>query len=187
MLTIFLCIIYLCISVNAYCICNTTNIYPCSCRDIEGYTICKESYKTGLNYTNTLTKIIKPFLDENNYNVYTNNLKLLLPNIYCYGLPTCQINLPDYSCKNEEYYYDCEIIKEIVTGISYLSSYTIIDNDIKKIIENINSKITVIINCNALNHNKIIVSNINSVNHSNKNKINYMVVYILFIAMIILF
>lgn len=158
-----------------FCTCNLT--YPCYREDIEGYEICNQAVKTSNAYINTLSNLARIYLDSYHYRVYTNDLKNYNMSNYCTGISSCFIENFNESCKGDNFYYDCELIKNFLPLISNYSSYLFIDNDIKNTIDKFSSGVLVIIDCNQKNHNSISIiedypSKINFTNNSFSNKYN---------------
>jgi len=154
---------YLIALVSANCSCNSTNInqiYPCACQDYEGYQICKQAYNTAINYTNTLSNLVKPHLHDYDYINLKNNMALSFSGFYCTSVPTCYVNSSIETCKKNTYYYECNLFQNLVLDIGNESSEYFIDTNIKNIIKNLNSQINVVINCNTVNKNYIIVNSI---------------------------
>ncbi len=145
-------------SVSAFCTCNTTDpiiTYPCTCADYESYKICNQAYKTALNYTMLLANLVRPYLDDYYYMVYSGNLQYSLPVGYCLGIVDCSVSSANETCRRENMFSDCTTIKEIIPAMSNYAYASFIDSNIKKIIDDVVSGIVVNIDCETPNHNFI--------------------------------
>lgn len=175
---------------HADCMCNSTvQTYPCECQDLESYEICKQAHNTVINYTNIISDLVKPYIDNYYYEIYKYNLKLFINGFYCIGSSTCFVNSSRESCKKKLYYYDCNLMQNTVVSMSNTSSALFVDTDVRNLINNINSKINVSINCNELDKNYIYISKLQNNyirNNSIKNIINLVHYALLIIGIIIL-
>lgn len=177
------------VSVMGDCSCNTTyinNNASCSCVDIESYQICRQSYYTVLNYTDILSGLVRPYLDDFYYIHYINNLKYSLSGFYCNSISTCIIEEDSYSCKNRYLYDECKLMQSISNTINKKSIDLIFDRTIRNMIIKKTSIVNINIDCDDINKNYVSIKN-NSTNNSNKIKINKFMIYFLLICVLINF
>jgi hypothetical protein len=157
----------------ADCGCNSTDInqtYPCACQDYQGYRICDQAFNTGINYTLGLATLLRPLLDDYYYTYFTSNMNFAFSGVYCTGIPTCWVDNSTDTCRQDNYYAECNIIKNIVSTLSEQSSQVFFDSNIRKIISDQTQRVNVSISCDSLNQNYIIVNNNVKNTNSSKNK-----------------
>ena len=176
--------------VSAFCTCNTTDptiTYPCTCADYESYKICDQAYKTALNYSAVITKLVRPHLTDYYYRMYSGNLQYSLPIGYCAGVVDCSISSENETCRRENMFSDCTTIKQIIPEMSNFACISFIDPDIKKTIDDVIFEVFVNINCEIPNHNFITIMNenkpLNQINGTSR--IRHFDIYLLAFDMII--